>query len=606
MLLISSNCKNKAVQKQRGEIISEVMVRSEKSRENWSGRLGFILAAVGSAVGLGNLWKFPYVTWQNGGGLFVFIYLFCIILLGLPIMLSEIILGKISRQDTLGAFKKLDIAQSPFRFLGFLGIASSFVLLSYYSVIAGWSIEYQVKSYQNEFEKVELSRIYEILSKNSLKQQETKSKKRITIKPSNKPKGSINIEDIHQIIVHSHAEIATSVKKKAFLDALREPLPEKTYKKLQRDIPSLKYHHKLDFSEVESILANYTNSKTIKNHQVIAKWYHYFYNQKRGSPTYQEWLQKIFLPQHSSMSFDEFVNDHSKTILWHSVIMLIVCLIALGGIKNGIEKISRYGMSILLIIMLILMVNSLLLDKQNQALWFLIQGDPSKFKFSSFVEALGHAFFTLSIGLGVMITYGSYLKEKENAVSSATIITFMDTIISLLACLVIFPIVFAQGMQPTSGGIGILFTTLPLEFFKFPGGRYLSLLFYVLILAAALTSAISLLEVVVAYFQNQLKVKRSVAVFLAGVLIYLMGIPSAFSLGFLGNADKVVSNILLPMGGLMVAIFTGYRLDTQLIKNEFVKNAHSLKTFYLFKISIRYISPILLGFVLYNLIDQIL
>ena len=583
------------------------MAQSENSRENWSGRLGFILAAVGSAVGLGNLWKFPYITWQNGGGLFVLVYLFCIILVGLPIMISEIILGKISRQDPFGTFKKLDTARSPFRFLGFLGIVSSFILLSYYSVIAGWSIEYQVKSYQNEFEKVTLSRIYDILSKDTLTQQKTKHTKqteRIISKQLDQSTSFINIEDIHQIIVNSHTKITHSVKKKAFLDALRVPLPKDIYSKLLKDIPSLKGHYNLDSAEIESILDNYAYSKTMNNNPVVAKWYDYFYNQKRGSPTYQAWLQKFFLPLHSSVSFNEFINDHSKTLLWHSVIMLIICLITLGGLKNGIEKISKYGMTILLIIMVIIMVNSLLLDKQNQGFWFLVQGDQSKFQFSSFIEALGHAFFTLSIGFGVMITYGSYLKNKENAVSNATIIVFMDTVISLLACLVIFPIIFAQGMSPASGGIGILFTTLPLEFFKFPGGKHFSLLFYILILVAALTSAISLLKVVVAYLQDQLKMKRPIAVLLAGILIYLAGIPSALNIGFLGNVDTIVSNILLPLGGLMVAVFTGYRLDIRLVKNEFIQNGYSLKTFYLFKISIRYVSPVLLGFVLYNLIDQ--
>ena len=141
------------------------MPAKNKIRESWSGRLGFILAAVGSAVGLGNLWKFPYITWQNGGGAFVFIYLVCIVAVGLPIMISEIVLGKLSRQDPFGTFKRLDRVKSPFRFLGLLGIASSFILLSYYSVIAGWSIEYQIKSYQNKFEKVALSDVRHILAK---------------------------------------------------------------------------------------------------------------------------------------------------------------------------------------------------------------------------------------------------------------------------------------------------------------------------------------------------------------------------------------------------------------------------------------------------------
>ena len=422
----------------------QMSTQDKSKREHWSGKFGFILAAVGSAVGLGNLWKFPYITWQNGGGLFVLIYLLCILLIGLPIMISEIILGKLSGKGQFSTFKKLEKIKSPYSIFGFLGVITSFVLLSYYSVIAGWSIEYQIKSYQNEFGKINIENIYKILSKDNLeKKASVKDTKREEVKVFGE-----DIDKIHQIISHSETKITSMIKKKAFLEAVAQPLPEVIYKKLSKDIPSFKDYDKLSSSEINLILSEHLNSKKKSDRNNIFKWYNYFYNQKRASPKYQDWLQKTFLPLYSSSKFDEFINNQEKMLLWHSVIMLIICLIALGGVKNGIEQVSKYGVSILFIILLILMVNSYILDKQNQSLWFLIKGDSTKFTFDSIIEALGHAFFTLSIGLGVMVTYGSYLKKKENPINNAIIITLADTSISFIACLVIFPIIFVQGIEP--------------------------------------------------------------------------------------------------------------------------------------------------------------
>ena len=576
------------------------MPAKNKIRESWSGRFGFILAAVGSAVGLGNLWKFPYITWQNGGGAFVFIYLVCIVAVGLPIMISEIVLGKLSRQDPFGTFKKLDRVKSPFRFLGLLGIASSFILLSYYSVIAGWSIEYQIKSYQNKFEKVALSDVRRILAK-----EETATGAQVQREPA-------DLETIHQTILRSKKETSLAIKKKAFLEALTLPLPAETEAALLKDIPVLKSHDRRSSAQMDLIISDILKTSANKNsgeepgsYQKIMKWYDHFYAQKKNAPKFQEWLQKAFLPIYSSSSFSEFTQNKGKMLLWHSIIMLIVCFITMGGIKKGIEKVSKYGMSFLLLIISVLMVNSLLFDEQGRGFQFLVMGDPQRFRFESIMEALGHAFFTLSIGYGVMITYGSYLDKKENAIGGAVAITFMDTAISIMACLVIFPIIFVHGMKPTGGGIGILFTTLPLEFFKFSGGQYFSILFYVLVLVAAVTSAISLLEVVVTFFKDQLRMKRVLAVVSATILIYLAGIPSAFSLGFLGVTDSIVSNVLMPLGGLMIAVFAGYRINIKPIEEEFTRNGYSMKMFRLFKISIRYISPVLLVFVFISLIYKI-
>ena len=592
---------------------------NNRERARWSGQFVFILAAAGSAIGLGNLWKFPYVAWQNGAGLFILIYFICVVLVGLPVMISEITIGKLSKKDSFGAFRDLDQKKSPFRFFGILGIISSFVLLSYYAVISGWSLEYQIKSLNNKFAKVDIPDIHKILLENvNLKKPVSEAISNTTNNKNNESKAytlKIYLNEINQIILASEKKgAAQKIKIKAFKESIDQSFNNtdnnnskinfKIKQKLLKDINILSQSQtNRDAQEINTLFEEHKSNivstlQSAKNNKAFKKWCNYFYKQKIKQPDFQDWLQISFLPHYSSFYFGKFINNPFKVMTWHFIVMVILCLISMGGIRNGVERISKYGMIILFIILGGLMINSLSIDKENKGLEFLIFGQPDKFSLHSIAEALGHSFFTLSIGLGVMVTYGSYLNKKSPPVKDAFIISGLDTLISLVACVIIFPIIFVQGMDPVGGGIGILFTTLPLEFFKFQGGAYVSFIFYVLIFIAAITSAISLLEVVVTFLQDEFKMNRLSASILSSAAIYLAGIPSALSLGFLDVADIIISNFFLPLGGFIIAIFIGYKMNMETVKQEFLTTGSSLRTFYLFRFSIRYISPCLVAIVL--------
>lgn len=318
-----------------------------------------------------------------------------------------------------------------------------------------------------------------------------------------------------------------------------------------------------------------------------------FYERHAQRVDHEIWLNNLLQPKYSEKSFEDFLKSVWKPLFWHSIFMLITLLIVMGGIREGIEKVSRYMMPILLILMLFLVINSLMLDKEQEGVRFLLMGQPEKLHPYSILEALGHAFFTLSLGMGAMMTYGSYMSESDSAVRDSIWVTGVDTLIALLACLMIFPIIFAYNMNPTSGSIGILFTTLPLELKKLPIGSLLSVLFYILVFLAAITSAISLLEVVTSYFADDRGWGRRKAVLIAGGLVFLCGIPSAFSGSFLKNADNIASRFMLPIGGFFIAVYAGYKMDKNFLRDEFIKSGFTDRSFNIFYFVIRYISPTL-------------
>lgn len=543
-------------------------------RDHWSSKAGFVLAAAGSAVGLGNLWKFPYIAWDNGGGIFILIYLAAILLVGWPIMVSEIAIGKIAERDPVGAFRALGGADSPFRYVGILGIMSAFVILSYYSVIAGWGIQYTIHSAMERFDKAPIERVEKYMAGD-------------------------------QRATAAHA---------AFREAVENPQPDILKKRLLTEAgyigassgapDSNGQNSQIDSSELNRI---WTDKRTqvaasLKTNGKLEKWHNHFLTEKSKEPGYNSWLQKIYLPLYSGELFEEFLSTPYKTTLFHTIIMTITLLIVVGGIARGIEKFTRLFMPVLLALMAILVVNSLKLDSEQEGVKFLLFGQPEKLHAFSLLEALGHAFFTLSLGMGAMMTYGSYMKKSADIVGNSIWVTAMDTGVALLACLMIFPIIFVYNLEPTSGGIGILFTTLPLEFFKFKWGSIVSILFYLLVLLAAITSAISLLEVVVTFFVDEKKMSRKKAVAISASLIFAAGLPSAFSVNFLTWADNTASWIMLPLGGLLITIFTGYKMDLNLIHQEFKKHGYSDKIFLFFKVSVRYITPALVLFIVAKIV----
>jgi len=436
-------------------------------RDSFTGRIGIIAAVAGSAVGLGNIWKFPYITGVYGGGAFVLVYLICIAIIGLPVMLSEFTIGRKAQRNAVGSFKKLAPGK-PWFLTGVMGIAAAFMILAFYGVVAGWTLEYLGKAVINSF----------------------------------------------------------AGKNPADLEGM----------------------------------------------------------------------------------FGGFISQVIRPIFWQFIFMGLTCWIVLAGIKGGIEKASKILMPVLLLIIVILDIRAITLPGAGEGLSFLFKPDFSKLSAEGVLSALGHAFFSLSLGMGTLITYSSYMGKNENLGSMAIQCTVADTGIALLAGVAIFPAVFAFGIEPGAGP-GLVFITLPNVFQQMPGGYIFSLLFFLLLAVAALTSSISILEVVVAYFSEELKIARRNATIMATIAITIVGIPCSLSMGamskvqFLGKTffdwlDYIAANILLPIGGLLIVAFVGWYLGYDKTKEE-ITNSGKLKAAYLplFLFLAKFIAPLVIAIV---------
>ncbi len=445
----------------------------EQKRENWGSKTGFILAAAGSAIGLGNIWKFPYIAGENGGASFIIVYLICIAIIGLPVLMAEILIGRTAQRDPVGAFYKLK--QSKFwAAVGGMGIVGGILILSFYAVIAGWSLGYIVESFSGNF---------------------------------------------------------------------------------------------FDFTS----------------------------------------------PASSSDHFNSLVGNIYWNIGFFALFMLLTMAIVYSGIKNGIERGSKILMPILFILLIIVMIRGVTLEGAGKGLDFLFNPDWSKINPQAILIALGHAFFTLSLGMGAMLTYGSYMSKKDSIPNASLQVVVLDTVIALIAGIAIFTAVFAVGLDPAAGP-GLLFHTLPSVFIQMPGGYLFSILFFVLLSIAALTSAISLLQVVVSYYIDEKKWNRHKAVIIMGFCIFLLGIPSVlsynyladftiFGLNFFDLVDFIASNIMLPLGGMLIAIFVGWiwGFDKAIVNlkegaEKLIEDHPWIISFW--KIFLRYFSPILIFLVL--------
>ncbi len=393
-------------------------------REQWGSKLGFILAAAGSAVGLGNIWRFPYITGQMGGAAFVILYLILVFVIGYAVMMAEISIGRKAELNAVGSFRK--VRGGPWVLVGWMGVAAGFIILSFYAVIGGWTFKY--------------------------------------------------------------------------------------------------------------IFASFTG------------------------------LMQAGAAGEAGDYFGGFITNTTQVVALQALFMVTVVWVVYKGIGEGIEKYCKILMPALFILLLVLIVRSVTLEGAEAGLSFYMQPDFSKLTGEVFLAALGQAFFSLSLGMGCMITYGSYLSKDTSIPGAAAQVCVLDTLVAILAGFVIFPAVFAFGLEPASGP-GLTFVTLPSVFSQMPGGSFWSGLFFLLLFVAALTSAISLLEVVSAYFIDELKWSRHKAAVTMGTIIFVLGIPSAYSLtgnlniagkGFLDAADFVASNVLLPLGGLFIALFVGW------------------------------------------------
>ncbi|MEA4953566.1 MAG: sodium-dependent transporter [Aminivibrio sp.] len=395
----------------------------EAHREHWGSRIGFILAAAGSAVGLGNIWRFPYVTGQNGGAAFVLVYLAIIFVLGFSVMLAEMAIGRKAQLNAVGSFEKLRGGAWPI--VGWMGVVAGFMILSFYAVIGGWTIKYFIWSFGG-------------------------------------------------LMGDAAAGKAGDV-------------------------------------------------------------------------------------------FGAFVTNTPQVIMYQAIFMLITIWVVYKGIGEGIEKYCKILMPALFIILLILIVRSVTLEGAGKGLEFYLKPDFSKITGSSIAAALGQAFFSLSLGMGCMITYGSYVDKQTTLPGAAIQVCVIDTMVAILAGLAIFPAVFAFGVD-AGAGPGLTFVTLPSVFAKMAGSSIWSALFFLLLFIAALTSAISLLEVVAAYVIDKGWARPKAAVIM-GLLIFALGVPSAMSLtgapkiagkDFLDAMDFLSSNVLLPLGGVFIALFVGW------------------------------------------------
>ncbi len=436
-------------------------------RGGFGSKFGVIAAAAGSAIGLGNIWRFPYVAGQNGGGAFLIINLACIIAIGMPLMLSEFVIGRRAQRNAYGSFKKLAPGK-PWYLIGLMGVVAAFVILSFYSTVAGWTFEYVYQSFANGF-------------------------------AGKSPDG----------------------------------------------------------------------------------------------------LKSMF---------ENFMGASGRAVFWQLLFMVLTAGIVLAGVKKGIEKYAKLLMPILLVLIVVLCIRAVTLPGAEKGLEFLFKPDFSKVNGKVILEALGQAFFSLSIGMGALITYGSYINKKDNLTSSAIIVSFADTLIAILAGVAIFPAVFAFGINPAEGP-ELVFITLPNIFLQMPGGYYFSVLFFVLLAVAALTSSISVLEVVVAYFVEETRMNRKTATIVAASSISVLGILCTLSQGLvpeisLGSMnlfdvmDFTSSKILLPVGGFFIVLFIGWVMKPAEIKDELSNGgALTLRMFNVFLIIVRFIAPVAIALV---------
>ena len=447
---------------------------SSENRGEWGSKFGFVMAAAGSAVGLGNIWRFPYITGQNGGGAFVLLYLGCVLLIGVPLLFTEMGLGRFTKKSTIGAFKDTGGGAFWTGMGAVLALLVSFFVLSYYGVIAGWTIGY----------------IGKMVS------------------------GTVG-------------------------------------------------------------------------------------------------------------DFDAFAANASATIPLMGVFTLVTIIIVIGGISGGIEKAAKVLMPILFVLIFLVALRSLTLDGAMAGVEFYLKPDFSKITGNSILAALGQAFFSMSIGWGIMVTYGSYLPKSANLVSSGVWVGLMDTGVALLAGFMIFPAVFAFGKSPEAGPT-LVFQVLPEIFGSMPGGAIVGALFFILLTVAALTSSISMLEVPASYFIDEKKWSRKKSAIVVGILVFLFGIPSALShgasdlftnmsmtmfgdtiTGFQGIIDYWFGTFFIVVVAFVTCVYVAWKLPIENIVNElaegserFVAGGTASKTFVFF---IRYIGPIVILAVLLNM-----
>jgi NSS family neurotransmitter:Na+ symporter len=449
----------------------------------WSSRWVFILAATGSAVGLGNIWRFPYMAGESGGGAFLLLYVVCVLIMGIPIMMTEILLGRRGRQspvNTMRVIAEEEGLQKHWQWLGIMGVIAGFLIVSYYSVIAGWVLAYVFRAATGSFEG-------------------------------------------------GNADMISGI-------------------------------------------------------------------------------------------FSDLISDPERLLAWHTVFIMLTVIVVSRGVRSGLEQAVRFLMPALLILLLIMVGYAMSTEGFYEGMMFLLKPDfaamTENFQ-EVFLNASGHAFFSLSLGMGAIMIYGSYLPDNTSITQASVLIASADTLIAILASFAIFPLVFTYGLEPGQGP-GLIFVTLPIAFGQMPAGVFFGTLFFLLLLFAAWTSAISLIEPAVTWMVENWGMTRIKATAITGFLAWSLGIATilsfnhwAFPFSFAG-ADKnngifdiidiLTANIMLPLGGLIMAIFVGWLMSRASSKDELKVSDRLYK---IWRFTIRYLSPIGVAIIFLNQIGVI-
>lgn len=439
------------------------------NRDLFSSKFGVIAAAAGSAVGLGNIWRFPLVTTQNGGGAFLMLYIGFILVIGIPVMLSEFTIGRRAQLNAFGSFKKL-APNAPWYMVGFLGILTAFAILAFYSTVAGWTLEYLIQAISGKL---------------------------------------LHVENMEQ-------------------------------------------------------------------------------------------------------NFADFSTSTYRPVLWQLVFMALTAVVVYAGIKKGIEKFTKILMPVLVVLIIFVVVRAVTLPGAMEGVKYLFIPDWSAVNFKTVLMALGQAAFSLSIGMGTLITYGSYIRKNNNLLVTSTQVAFADTSIAILSSLMVIPAIFAfsaGSIDTMSPGPGLVFEVLPNVFKSMPGGTIFSIVFFFLLSVAALTSTISVLEVVVAYLKEELKFSRGKATLIASVSISALGVFATLSFGLLsdfsilghtifGLLNYASANIMLTFGALLIVVFVGWVLGKTAFIEEVSNNGQfSSVILKLVFFIIRYIAPVAIGII---------
>lgn len=598
-------------------------LQTDQQRGQWGSRLGFILAAAGSAIGLGNVWKFPYITGENGGGLFVLIYLVCIALVGIPIMVAEIMIGRAAQRQPVAAFHRLQGGPTAWAGIGWLGVAAGFVILSYYIVVAGWAMDYTLKSVVNftqpihdaaeiEGKKYVANTEYDAMRTTLAARAATREfKEQERALRTEEPPSVWRAYDRYQQALASvvGADGAPMIEDRYLLDVYREvwqdqPEGVRALSGLGARIPAdgwvmndgsaeatryretrTKILHDEEFrTKVEAAEAQLRRIELEREAVLVEAIEHYRDMDDASVMNEAEDLhRRNFIFTNVQDRFVSVLTDGWSSLFWSAIFMLLTIMIVAGGISGGIERACKIMMPLLLVLIVVMVVYGAFQPGFKEALNFVFKPDPSKLRASGVLEALGHAFFTLSLGMGAMITYGSYQRTKESLAGQSMAIAGMDTTIALLACMMIFPITFSYGQEP-SAGPGLVFMSMPLAFAEIGGGgMFLAIIFFGLLVFAALTSSISLLEVVASYFIDERGWSRKRASWTLGAVVLGVGALCAFAAdprfvmtgwepsygkNFFDTMDYLASNWMLPLGGLFIAIYAGWVMPRRLREAE--------------------------------------